>query len=190
MILTSSILDNLFEKIIIAGDIEEFQNTIDFLESLIIETNSFSDEIFRAILNLISKKYFLELEESRYILYVFINNFDALSEIQKNELFVILENYYSKLKDWMSWLIVSEIFGKCFQNKQALYTLCKFKKIEDEHSRSFIAHGLEHLAQSQNHELMKLALDELLSFKNDPSQRVQYEVDVSLKRLKNKGYSF
>jgi hypothetical protein len=178
-------LDTLFEQVITSGDLERFREITDSLELLVIRTNSFPDEVFQLILNLLSQKYFLELEESRPILYVLRSNFDLLSEPQKNEIFVALKNSYEKFRDWMSWFTISEIFGECFQNKQALQALCELKKIANEHPRSFIAHGLEHLAKSQDYNLAKSALDELLSLKNDPSERVQYEANLSLQRLKN-----
>ena len=62
-------------------------------------------------------------------------------------------------------------------------------KVKEEHPRSFIAHGLEHLVESSNINLSQSALIELISMKNDPSERVQYKVDLSLNRLKNQGYS-
>lgn len=176
-------LNTLFEEVISSGDIKHFREMTDSLELLVIRTNGFPDEVFQLIANLLNQNYFLESEESRHILYLLRSNFDLLSETQKNVIFLELKNSYANFRDWMSWFTISEIFGECFQNEQALQALRELKQINNEHPRSFIAHGLEHIAKSQDYNLARKALDELVLLKNDPSERVRYEVDLSLKRL-------
>ncbi len=182
-------LDSLFEQAIISGNIEQFQKMTDSLELLIIKSQGFPHEVFKILINLFSQKYFLEMGKSREILYIFRNNFSLLSTTQKTTLILCLETSYEQLKDWMSWFTISEILGECYQNEQALQTLHNLKKVKEEHPRSFVAHGLEHLVKSPDKNLSQSALIELLSMKNDSSERVKYEVDLSLQKLKNKGYS-
>ncbi|MEL4896729.1 hypothetical protein [Crocosphaera sp. Alani8] len=158
------------------------------LDLIIIKAQRFPDEVFQTLIDLFTKEYFLEMEHSRYILYIFLNNFDLLSKAQKDQLILSLEQGYEELQDWMSWFTISEILGEYYQNKQALQTLCNLKKVKNEHPRSFIVHGLEHLVKSPDINLSQSALVELLSMKNDSCERVKYEVNLSLNKLKNQGY--
>ena len=120
-------LDSLFEQAITAGEIEKFQEMTDSLEFIIIKAHHFPDKAFQFLVSLFTKKYFLVMEKSRHILYIFRTDFELLSKAQKDQLILSLGQAYGNLQDWMSWFIISEILGECYQNEQALQTLCNLK---------------------------------------------------------------
>ena len=107
-----------------------------------------------------------------------------LSDSQKEKRLPVLENAYGAFTDWMSWFVISELLGEYFMDERALQTLCRLKALEAEAPRSFVPHGLEHIAKNSRDEaLAKKAYTELLQMRNDPSGRVRAEVSESLQRL-------
>ena len=181
-------LEQALNQAIVDGRSDQIQLIADDLDWLITKDNQFSPENFNMLTSVLKQTEFLGLEESHCLLYVFFTNWDLLSEEQKNELLLIFEITYPLFKDWMSWFTISEIIGEFYKNSQAFEVLRRLKSIELEHPRSFIAHGLEHIATSSDKELAMKAYSELLDMKNDSSERVQYEVQLSIQKLRNKGH--
>jgi hypothetical protein len=176
-------LDVLFKDALTSGDIQKIKQITDSLEIIIIKSQRFPDEILSLILDLFAEKYFQDMEESRHILYLLMTNFEFLSAEQKQKLLLALARVYPNLADWMSWFTISEILGECYQDQDALEVIKSLKNIPNDHPRSFLAHSLGHLAKSPDKNLAKAALDELILWQNDSSDRVREEVKLALQKL-------
>jgi hypothetical protein len=96
----------------------------------------------------------------------------------------VIELNYRFFKDWMSFFNISSLLGECFCNKAAFETLRRLSEISEEHPRSFIPHGFEHIvSDSKDADLAKMAWVELQRMKTDSSESVRGEVEISIQRL-------
>ncbi len=179
-----SIEEALCQAISIGG-VAQFEEFCEALDYNLTFCNNFPEEIFQMILSLLKRREILELEESHCLFVSVLEiNWELLSEEQKERLLLALKDSYERFEDWMSWFVISEIIGEFYQDRWAFETLCSLKTLSKEGPRAFVPHGLEHIVQNESdEELSREALAELLQMKNDPSERVRYEVSISLQRL-------
>jgi len=85
----------------------------------------------------------------------------------------------------MAWFTISELLGEQYRDFNAFKVLCALRGTKQRLPRSFVPHGFEHLIrESGDIALSRAALGQLLEMTNDKSERVRYEAEVSLARVK------
>jgi hypothetical protein len=160
------------------------------METSALGTYHFSEHNFELILALLDRRELLEMDGSFYILRVLENDWELLSDEQKQRLLPALETAYGLFKDWMSWFAISELLGEYFGDEQALQSLSRLKTVRAEGPRSLVPHGLEHIVKgARDEDLASRAYTELLSMRNDPSEQVREEAKLSLQRLAKREYN-
>ena len=101
-----------------------------------------------------------------------------------SKLLPALEASYEFFDDWMACFVISGILGEQYKDRRALSVLRRLKTCHKEIPRSFVPHGLEHIAgNSVDNELAAQALAELKKMESDPSEVVRKEVHESFSRL-------
>ena len=160
------------------------EDCIKVIDSRISEMNYFSEEYFILILEIIRKETFLVLEKSWELLALLQEKWSLITEKQKKQLFLELENIYGKSKNWMLDFVIVELLGEYFSNEPAFEVLSRLSKIDNEESRALVPHGFEHLIKdSENNEISTKAYQLLLKMKQDSSELVKAEVMESLNKL-------
>jgi len=183
-------LHNLINQAISARDSTQLRNYAYAMETSDLGADHFPEHNFEFILTLLNRRDFLEMDGSFYLLRVLENDWELLSYDQKERLLATVETAYGLFKDWMSWFVISELLGEYFGDEQALQVLSRLKTLHAEGPRSLVPHGLEHIVTgARNENLTKKAYAELLCMRNDPSEQVRNEVNLSLQRLANRGYT-
>lgn len=107
----------------------------------------FSEDVFRAILDLITKKEYLEMDESHKLLFLFESDWGRLNDGQKESLLPALESAYTRFKDRMSIFVISELLGEYYCNEASFLVLTRLRTVSNEIARAFVPHGFEHLAR-------------------------------------------
>ncbi len=164
-----------------SGLLAEVADTI--WEEALIE-DSFPDQQFDHIMDMLQQEIFLNLEGAHRLLLLFESAWELLSDRQKARLLTELEKAYSKFSDNLAWFVASELFGEYFGDERALQVLQRLKKGEEEGPRSLVPHAFEHLIKAHHSDaLARQAYEELMGMKKDPSKQVRNEANLSLQRL-------
>lgn len=160
------------------------------LESQLMETGYFPANLFHELLPIFTLPEFLAMEGSFVLVRLFAYNFSYLTEEQQNELLETLEKSYASFTDFTSCLLIAEMIGESYGGERGLQTLRRLKRSKEDMPRSMVPHGLEYFVKkSSDPQLSRLAFNELLQMKSDPSQDVRDEVGTSLQQLKKYGWS-
>jgi hypothetical protein len=184
------LLHKLIYQAIAASDGTRLREHAYTMETSALEADHFAEHDFELILDLLNQRNFLEMTGSFYILRVLENNWESLSDEQKERLLPALETAYGLFNDWMSWFVISELLGEYFGDEQALRVLSHLKSLHGEGPRSLVPHGLEHIVKGAGDEdLVRKAYTELSGMGNDPSEQVRDEVSLSLQRLANREHT-
>ena len=146
--------------------------------------STFSEKYFLMILEMIRNEVFLRLDKSWELLVLFQTEWSSITDRQKEQLIVELENTYGKSKDWMFDFIISELLGEYYSNEPAFEVLRRLSTINKEESRALVPHSLEHLIKdSGNIGISTKAHRLLLNMKQDSSELVRNEVIESLRKI-------
>lgn len=160
------------------------------LESHLMEAGYFSASLFHELRRILTLPEFLAMEGSFVLLRLFAYNFTYLTEEQESELLETLEKTYGSFTDFTSCFLIAEMIGESYGGERALQTLRRLKLSKEEMPRSMVPHGLEYfIKKSSDPQLTRLAFNELLKMKSDPSEDVRDEVRTSLAQLKKYGWS-
>jgi hypothetical protein len=174
---------------VLSGNADRLKEEAYNLDSQLIKAGYFSPTLFKELTAIISLREFLIMEGSFVLLKVFQDSFDYLSEDQKVELLPVLEAHYEALADTTSGFLVSEIVGESYCDERALQTLRRFKNSKADVPRSLVPHGLEYFVKKcGDRALARLAFNELLHMRSDPSENVRDEVTTALKQLARHGW--
>jgi len=169
---------------IASGNAKALEAISSDIDMAVIETGLFPEERFESILAVFQDRQFLGLKGSWKLIRVFEQNWHELSEAQRSELLPALEASYESFDDWMACFVISGILGEQYQDQRALSVLQRLKTCANEIPRSFVPHGLEHIAGgSVDPELVTEALTELKKMELDSSEVVRKEVHESFSRL-------
>lgn len=169
---------------------EALEQTVYDLETSLIRSGHFSDALFESLLEIMRRPDYLTLDGSWYLLRIFENKWDYLSEEQRSKLIPALEDAYGKLRDWMACFVISELLGKLVSDERALDTLSRLKNLKNTTARSMVPHALELLVRrSPNRDLAERAFQEIREMQSDPTQEVIKEVNLSLARLAKAGWN-
>jgi hypothetical protein len=150
----------------------------------VLQEGAFPSAYFEALMALLEEEHFLHLEGSWKLIRVFEENWSELSNEQRRILLAALERQYESFTDWMACFVISGVLGEQYGNDDAFKALLRLASSKKEMPRSFVPHGLEHIArQSADPNLAQRAFDELVKMKGDQSEMVRGEVAESLARL-------
>lgn len=184
-------LQDVLKQAITTGNSEQLGDYIEDMLLLVQDVDHFPPSSFDLILTIMIQQAFLEMEGSHHLLLLFEQTWKFLSDDQKDRLLPVLESTYVRFTDDLSWFVISELLGEYFRDDRALMVLHRLRALEAEMPRSLVPHGLEHIVKSSSDKsLARRAYEELLEMKNDPSEQVRGEVDISLQILANRGHSY
>jgi hypothetical protein len=174
---------------VMSGDIASLEAIVFRVGTRILELGAFPAECFEGLIAIVNTKEFEQLTGSWKLLRVFEENWDSLSEEQRDNLLPALERAYGQFADWMAPFVISGILGECYKDERALASLVRLKSCSSEIPRSFVAHGLEHLVVGSPHEAVtERAFAELKALEMDTSSVVRGEVNESFSRIKKGGH--
>jgi hypothetical protein len=134
-----------------------------------------------------AEEKFQHSDGSWKLIRVFEENWEQLSEEQRNTLLPVLEAHYESFSDWMACFVISGILGELYKDARAFQALCRLSTCHKEAPRSFVPHGFEHVvSDAPDAELAMQALAELTKMQTDHSPMVRDEVAESLARIKKR----
>jgi len=172
-----------------SGNSDQLREEAYNLDTHLINVGSFSPTLFKELMKTLSLHEFLTMEGSFTLLKIFQDSFDYLTDDQKGELLRMLETCYEDLTDPTSCFLVSEIVGGSYSDERALQTLRRLKESKADVPRSLVPHGFEYFTRKcGDRELARLAFNELLQMKSDPSENVRDEAITSSNQLARHGW--
>jgi hypothetical protein len=174
-------------ELVALGDPKAFEVMAFEIGNNVLEEGIFPSETFIGLLAIFAEGKFQQSDGSWKLIRVFEENWEQLSEEQRNTLLPVLEAHYESFSDWMACFVISGIFGELYKDTRAFQALCRLSKCHKEVPRSFVPHGFEHLASdAPDAELAMQALAELTKMQTDHSPMVRGEVKESLGRIKKR----
>jgi hypothetical protein len=167
-----------------SGAAAAFETSAFDIGMLVLEDGVFPQSVFDTILETLADDKFRSLEGSWKLLRVFEHHWEYLSESQRATLLVTLESAYTHFSDWMACFVISGILGELYQDDRGFATLLRLKNCGEEMPRSFVPHGLEHIATDASDPVLRdRAFAELTAMQADRSEAVSREVRESLGRI-------
>jgi len=152
-----------------------------------ISRGALEDEAFAEVVRQLASPRFREMDGGYPLLQQIEADWLGFSPAQRRELLAAIGDAFPHLADWMSCFVASELIGSR-ADEQALAMLLRIRAASGETGRSFVPHGLEHVAAgAQDARLRERALAELRAMERDESHQVRDEVDASYARLLARG---
>ena len=166
------------------GDGHSFEKIAEKLGDLLLEEGEFPSGLFVEILNLIRREGFCLLENTWYLVKVFEENVEFLSEDQKKSLFASFQKMILLLEDSTACFLVVEMLAELFPDERALEVLVLLEKDYGNKNRALIPHGFQRLAKiCSNSEVGKDALDRLDKMRSDADITVQKNASYEFSTL-------
>lgn len=173
------------QELVASGDPKAFEAMAFEIGIRVLEEGIFPSDTFIGLIAMFEEEKFQQSDGSWKLIRVFDDNWQQLSDEQRNTLLPVLETHYESFSDWMACFVISGILGEQYRNAQAFEALRRLANCKKEVPRSLIPHGFEHIAcDSPEAELAKQALAELTNMQKDHSPVVRGEVAESLARLR------
>jgi hypothetical protein len=109
---------------------------------------------------------------------------EELTRQQRSSLVALLERLYPRLADWVSQLVLTDVFGTCLGEQEGLDVLQRLQRSEQEIARALLANGFGQIARhSSSPEASRRALRQLLEMRQDQSPVVQREAEDALRTV-------
>ena len=179
-------LDRL-QELVAMGDPKAFEAMAFEIGLNVLEEGIFPIDTFKGLLAIFGDRKFQNADGSWTLIRVFEQNWEQLSEEQRNALLPVLETHYQSFSEWMACFVISGILGEFYKDARAFQALCRLSTCPKEVPRSFIPHGFEHIvSDASDAELAVQALAELTKMQTDSSSKVRDEVSESLGRIRKK----
>jgi hypothetical protein len=167
-----------------AGDAERLDAWAFDLGTLVIVSGVIPPTVFDEILAQLHTPELHALDGARKLIDAMSQEWPALTDAQKEGLLPAVEQAYPHLREWRACFAASELLGERYADARALESLLRLRRLSPEMPRSFVPHGLEHLAfEGSDAGVRERALAELLDMRGEESERVTGEVEESLARL-------
>lgn len=180
----NAILINKIEKSILKKDLNYLDELVFQVDEMLLEEGRFPDQLFEGIIKIIAKKEFLKLTQSWYLLKLFEENIDILSEGQKEKLLETLQLVFNAFYDTTSCFLITEIIVELFLDERSLNTLRKLKLIKEKSYRAIVPHGFHWFVKKcKDKNLTNQAYNELITMKNDSDPDVRKQSEVELRML-------
>ncbi len=123
-------------------------------------------DAFAKFITLLSDQRVQRLENSSYIVNLFLLLFDRLTPAQRERLRILLADTYGKFADFNSRFIMTEIIGMHYADAWALETLTRFSRGRAPTDRELVPYGLRlmcsHASDAKIRAKSKFALEQLL----------------------------
>lgn len=163
---------------------DEFGRILSDLELTVLESDKWPAGFFEGLEGFLKDPNFLSLTSSWKLLYFINNNWEHLSEQEKERLQQVLADTFDKHSNWMGAFVTSEILGNHYADEKNLGTLARLAKSARLPERSLAPHGIGILAKTTEHEaLRRLAIHELQKLKESDSEEVRQEALIALGKL-------
>lgn len=173
-----------------AHDAAELREVAQDIGVLGISRGALEDEAFAEVVRQLASPRFREMDGGYPLLQQIEADWLGFSPEQRRELLAAIGDAFPHLADWMSCFVASELIGSR-ADEQALTMLLRIRAASGETGRSFVPHGLEHVAagahEADDPRLRDRALAELRAMERDESPQVRDEVDASYARLLARG---
>lgn len=170
-----------------AHDAAELREVAQDIGVLGISRGALENEAFAEVVRQLASPRFREMDGGYPLLQQIEADWLGFSPAQRRELLAAIGDAFPHLADWMSCFVASELIGSR-ADEQALAMLLRIRAESGETARSFVPHGLEHVAAgAQDARLRERALAELRAMERDKSPQVRDEVDASYARLLARG---
>jgi hypothetical protein len=151
----------------------------------LLRHDSFPGHIFYPLLRIVSAPQYASAAGVWRLIKIFADNWELLSQEQKNHLFADLCNSFPVFEDWMCCFVAAEIIGRHFNDARGLKIIKQLRAVSPDLPRALIPHGLETFIRScQDQELKHAGILQLEEMQNDESGIVRAEVTESLSRLR------
>ncbi|GEM_PF-1789618 len=147
------------------------------------DAQPFNQQVFGCLIDLLQNDAFLSDENASIALSVFESDWSSLTSSQKSILLSNIVEAYSSFRDPIAWFTIAEIIGEYFANEEAFFALMRLKTTPEEEPRSLIPMGFEQIVRHSSRELAAKAFSEIIKMRQDESEQVRMEVDISLNRL-------
>ncbi len=121
-------------------DDDEFARILSDLEVDILEIDEWPVSFFEDLEEFLKDPNFLSLASSWKLLYFINNNWEHLSEHEKERLRDVLADTFDKHWNWMGAFVTSEILGNHYADEQTLGTLARLAKTARLPERSLAPH--------------------------------------------------
>lgn len=175
---------NRLRECIRTRDDDEVENVLMELESVTLELERWPEEFLDGLEQLMRDPSFLSLGKSWKLFYLINNNWEQISEGEKERIRPILANAFDNCGDWMGAFVIGEILGERYANEEALAVLTLLAKAQSPHWRELVPHALETLAKTTKQESLRgLAILQLQELKANDSESVRQEAALSLAKL-------
>lgn len=175
------------QELVALGDPKAFEAMAFEIGHNVLEEGTFPTDTFKGLLVIFAEEKFQHSHGSWKLIRVFEENWEQLSEEQRNTLLPVLEAHYESFSDWMACFVISGILGELYKDVWAFHALCRLSTCHKEVPRSLIPHGFEHIvSDAPDAHLAMQALAELTKMQSDHSSTVRAEVNESLGRIKKR----
>ena len=165
-------------------DNDEIENVVADLDLFTIEVERWPDGFFEGLEGLMRDPHFLGLPKSWKLFYFIANNWEQISEREKERLREVLGEAFDKCGDWMGAFVIGEVLGDHYADEATLAILERIAKTASLLTRQLLPHALEHLAKATDREsLRSQAIQQLQELGKSDSEEVRDEAFLSLAKL-------
>jgi|SRR6266852_1275221 len=154
------------------------------LDLVTIESGKWPVGFLGGLEELLTDPDFLTLTNSWKLLYFINNNWEQLSEQERERLKKLVVDTFDKHADWMGAFVSSEILGEHYADESTLATLARLAHVANLPARALAPHGIEYLAKTTQLEALRvLAVCQLQELRQSDSEEVRQEALISLSKL-------
>src|SRR5262252_3079210 len=118
-----SVFHRRLQEIVALGDPEAFETIAFEISNNVLEEGIFPSDIFKGLLAIFAEDKFQHSDGSWKLIRVFEENWEQLSEEQRNALLPVLEAHYESFSDWMACFVISGILGELYKDARAFQAL-------------------------------------------------------------------
>ena len=118
------------------GDPKAFEAMAFEIGVRILEEGIFPSDTFIALISIFEEDKFQQADGSWKLIRVFEENWQQLTDEQRNTLLPVLETHYESFSDWMACFVISSILGEQYKNALAFQALRRLANCKKEVPRS------------------------------------------------------
>ena len=103
------------QELVASGDPKAFEAMTFEIGHNVLEEGIFPTDTFKGLLAIFAEEKFQHSDGSWKLIRVFEENWEQLSEEQRNTLLPVLESHYESFSDWMACFVISGILVSCIK---------------------------------------------------------------------------
>lgn len=155
-----------------------------FCQDIIMENGSWPHELYEHVFELLSHTDVLVSDIATSVVKLLSDEWDSLTQIQKQHTLTKLESIYPKLKNHVACQCVAEILGMHDSSRESVRLLIEFSRLTEPHHRALAAFGLGMLACNVKDRSSKdCCIHRLQEMCADPATVVRQEVQQALNQI-------